>query len=65
MATAKTRAVEKYNNKTYDRVTFRVSKGRKQEIDNAARKAGMSTTAFIVASVEEKMMRGKVLRDGG
>jgi len=65
MATARTRASHKYNIKTYEKIEVRVLKGRKQDIVDAAKAEGMSTSAYIVASIEEKMTRGKVLRDGG
>jgi uncharacterized protein (DUF1778 family) len=59
MPTNRTLAVRKYNAKTYERVSFRVKKGQQQEIINAAKEAGLSTNAFIVAAIEEKMARDK------
>ena len=58
MATeSKLRAVERYNNKNYERFTVRVRKGRKSEIDDYAKIHGMSTNAFINAAIDEKMER--------
>ena len=58
MATeSKLRAVERYNNKNYERFTVRVRKGRKSEIDDYAKLQGMSTNAFINAAIDEKMER--------
>ncbi len=58
MATeSKLRAVERYNNKNYERFTVRVRKGRKSEIDDHAKLHGMSTNAFINAAIDEKMER--------
>lgn len=56
MATeSKIRAVERYNEKNYERFTVRVKKGRKAEIDNYAKSCNMSTNAFINAAIDEIM----------
>jgi len=53
MATSKAlqRAVHKYDAKTYEKVTFRVLKGQKAELDKAAREAGMSLNAYITTKL--------------
>lgn len=57
MATAKTRAVRKYNEKTYDRIELKVPKGDKEKIKAAAEQAGESVNAFINAAIKERMQK--------
>lgn len=47
MGTARTRANRKYNEKTYDRVYLMVPKGRKAEIEAAARATGETINGLI------------------
>ena len=44
-------AVHKYDNKTYEKITFRVLKGQKAELDKAALKAGMSLNKYITTKL--------------
>lgn len=55
MATAKTRAVRKYNAKTYDRIELKVPKGDKEKIKTAADQSGLSLNGFISEAIKEKM----------
>lgn len=57
MSTARTKANNRWNIKSYDRVEFTVPKGEKLLITEAAKKAGVSTNAFIKEAVKEKMER--------
>ncbi len=47
--------INKYNMEKYDQISFRVSRGEKEKIKNAAKQAGMSMAAFIKSAVEDKM----------
>lgn len=55
MATARTRANRKYNEKSYDRIELTVPKGEKANIVAAAEKIGMSMNSYIKAAICEKM----------
>lgn len=55
MATAKTKAVRKYNAKAYDRIELKVPKGNKEKIRDAAEQANMSLNGFINTAIKEKM----------
>lgn len=57
MPTAKTRAVRKYNEKTYDRIELKVLKGEKDKIKAAAEQAGESVNAFINTAIHERMQK--------
>lgn len=57
MTKPSTRAKVKYNDKAYDQINFRVKKGEKERIAEAAQNAGVSLNAYIVQAVEEKMGR--------
>lgn len=58
--------IDEYNKQNYDKVQFRVPKGQKERIKEAADKAGMSLSAFINEAIEAAMAlqddtgRGKV-----
>lgn len=52
---AKKRAVEKYNKKTYDKITIRVRKEETETIKTAATKAGYSLNMFCLEAIREKM----------
>lgn len=41
------RAVRKYDNKTYQKVTFRILRGQKEQLDQAAKEAGVSLNKYI------------------
>jgi len=49
--------VAEYNLKTYDRVEFKVKKGRKEEIKAHAAKQGESLNGFITRAVAETEAR--------
>jgi len=65
MPTARTRASTKYNAKAYDRFHITVPKGQRDEIEGAAREAGMSRNAFVVSAIMDKMGRGAEAPQGG
>lgn len=44
-----------YNKAHYDALKFQCPKGTVERIDEAARRAGMSRTAFVLAAVKEKI----------
>ena len=54
---AKRRAINKYNDKTYDVVTFRAYKGKKDDYKAHATKLGMSFNAFVVKAIEDAMQK--------
>lgn len=45
----------RYNSKAYDRIAVVVSKGRKNIIQAAAERAGLSLNAYIVKAIERQM----------
>lgn len=45
----------KYNEKSYDRISLAVVKGRKDEIKAAAEAEGMSINAFIAAAIDVRL----------
>ena len=58
MATkAQLRATNKYNQKTYEKITFRVKKGERdalmEHVKKRAEEAGMSINAYIIAKLSE------------
>ena len=57
MATARTRANRKYNEKAYDRVYVTVPKGRKAEIEAAARANGETLNGLINRLLDEYMRK--------
>lgn len=59
MGKASTRAHNKYNSKTYDRINYVVVKGEKEQIKAAADGAGQSVNAYITQAVRERMEREK------
>ena len=52
---AQKRATMKWDKENYDRVYLTVPKGMKQEIEEVAKAQGMSTRAFIIEAIKEKM----------
>jgi uncharacterized protein (DUF1778 family) len=59
MGKAATKAHNKYNAKTYDRINFVVPKGHKDDIKAAADTAGESLNGYIANAVDERMKREK------
>lgn len=55
--TARTRASNKYNAKTYDRIAVQVKKGRRDELKTIADGQGLSLNAFILTAIDEKIDR--------
>lgn len=53
------RAKEKYEAKTYDRLSLVIPKGKKAEIQAAAAAAGQSLNAWMNQAIEEKLSAGK------
>lgn len=45
----------RYNRKTYDRITLRVPKGEKSDIQQAARGANKSMTRYILDACRKEM----------
>ena len=45
-------ARNRYNAKTYDQLSFRVPKGRGEELKAEAEKRGMSFNAFVIQAIE-------------
>ena len=52
------KATAKYNAKAYEEFKIRVKVGEKVPIEEAAKAAGMSTNAYIIQAVKEKMEKG-------
>lgn len=46
---------DRYNKKAYDVVMLRVYKGRKDDVQAAAARAGLSLNAYIVKAIERQM----------
>jgi len=57
MGKASTRAQNKYNAKTYDRITVLVPKGKRDAVKDAANAVGESLNAFAVKAIDERMVR--------
>lgn len=47
--------VNEYQKEKYDRITVMADKGKKAEYQEAAKKFGMSLSAFVMMCVEEKI----------
>lgn len=45
----------RYNSKAYDRIVVVVAKGRKDIIQTAAERAGLSLSAYIVKAIDRQM----------
>ena len=46
---------DRYNKKAYDTIMLRVYKGRKDDIQEAAERTGLSLNAYIVKAIERQM----------
>ena len=55
MTTPHTRAVARYNAKTYDQLKINVPKGWREKVKQAADDVGESMTKFIVTATEKRM----------
>lgn len=53
---ARKRANAKYNAKAYDRVEFKVKKGNKSIIENAAKEEGKSLNVYVVEAVDKQLI---------
>ena len=57
MTTSHTRAVARYNAKTYDQLKINVPKGWREKVKQAADEANESMTKYIVKATENRMSR--------
>lgn len=57
MTTPHTRAVARYNAKTYDQVKINVPKGWREKVKQAADEVNESMTKYIVKATENRMSR--------
>lgn len=57
MTTPHTRAVARYNAKTYDQLKINVPKGWREKVKQAADDVGESMTKYIVKATENRMSR--------
>jgi len=57
MTTPHTRAVARYNAKTYDQVKINVPKGWREKVQTAADEVNESMTKYIVTATEQRMGR--------
>ena len=55
MTTPHTRAVARYNAKTYDQVKINVPKGWREKVKQAADEVNESMTKYIVTATEKRM----------
>lgn len=55
MTTPHTRAVARYNAKTYDQLKINVPKGWREKVQAAADEANESMTKYIVKATEKRM----------
>jgi hypothetical protein len=55
MTTPHTRAVARYNAKTYDQLKINVPKGWREKVKQAADDVGESMTKYIVKATEKRM----------
>ena len=55
MGRTSVKAVNRYIQKAYDRINFVMPKGRKAKIQECAKKAGISASAWINCAIIEKM----------
>lgn len=46
---------DRYNRKSYDTIMLRMYKGRKDDVQAAAERAGLSLNAYIVKAIERQM----------
>lgn len=49
------KATKRYNDKTYERITFRVKRGGKKRIEDAAAAQQKSVNRFVTDAVNEKI----------
>lgn len=54
----------RYNNKAYDRIVVVVAKGRKDIIQAAAERTGLSLSAYIVKAIERQMSEDGFSKSG-
>lgn len=57
MTTPHTRAVARYNAKTYDQLKINVPKGWREKVKQAADEVNESMTKYIVKATENRMSR--------
>ena len=56
------RAVQRYVSKHYDRIVLTMPKGERDQIKEAASRAGDSVNGFIMAAVHEKMKGAETVK---
>jgi len=49
--------VNEYQKEKYDRITVMAAKGKKEKYQAAAKKAGLSLSAFVEMCVDEKILK--------
>lgn len=57
-------SIKRYQDKTYDKVLVRLSKGKKEVIQAHAEATGTSVNAFINRAIDETMERDKAAQMG-
>lgn len=62
---AQQRAVHKYVKNNYDRLELSVPKGEKEEIQQAAKRAGQSVNAYVYETVKRRMEQEQATADPG
>lgn len=61
MGTARTKASNKYRDKTYDRISVQVKKGQREELKAIAARNGESLNTFINKAIEQRINSEKWL----
>lgn len=61
MGTARTKASNKYRDKTYDRISVQVKKGQREELKTIAARTGESLNTFINKAIEQRINSEKWL----
>ena len=56
---AQKEATARYNKKTYERIEFKVKKGKKSEIVKYAKQQGKSVNQFIIDLIDKEMAGSK------
>lgn len=62
---AQQRAVHKYVKNNYDRLELSVPKGEKEEIQQAAKRAGQSVNTYVYETVKRRMEQEQATADPG
>ena len=62
---AQKKSVRKYNEKAYDRIELKVTKGKKAELQSHAADTGESLNSFVNRAIDEAVTRDKLSRQAG